>query len=138
MESTLRTLIMYEKAKEPVILYSLADQRPQWKITRYWTRFMNQDSAILAGSEKLSRRFNMAVLFLKVTKLHRGCYEAEFLPICIEPTQAPEFEITRKYFDMVESVIREKPDYWLWSHNRWKYRRLPSKDSVDIDEILSR
>ena len=136
MESTMRTLINHEAKKEPVILYSLADQRPQWKTIRYWARFMNQDSPILAGTEKLSRRFNMAVIFLKVSKISRGHYEAEFVPLCMDPGRMAEFEITRKYFDTVESVIRDKPEYWLWSHNRWKYQRDPGRNPVDIDQIL--
>ncbi len=136
MESTLRHLNQYEGKKEPVILYSLADQRPQWSKTRYWAKFMNQDSAIYAGTEKLCRRYDMAVVFLKVSKLRRGYYEIEFLPIFLDPGKAAEFEITRKYLDMVESVIREKPEYWLWSHNRWKYKRDPDRNPVDIDQIL--
>jgi KDO2-lipid IV(A) lauroyltransferase len=97
---------------------------------------MNQDSAIMAGTEKLSRRFDMAVLFIRITKIRRGTYSAEFVPICMDPGKAKEFEITRKYFDTVETHIREKPEYWLWSHNRWKYRRDPDRHPVDIDQIL--
>ena len=135
MESTLRSLIRYEKKKEPVIIFSLADQRPQWKTTRYWARFMNQDSAILAGAEKVSRRFNMAVIYLKVSKVKRGCYEIEFVPVCIEPDRAVQFEISRNYLDIVETVIKERPEYWLWSHNRWKYKRDIERNHVDIDQV---
>jgi len=138
MESTLRTLINYESRNEPVILYSLADQRPQKKTIRYWAKFLNQDSAILAGTEKLSRRFNMAVVFLMVTKVKRGRYHIEFVPVCMEPGEAAEFEITRKYLDTVEALIRERPEYWLWSHNRWKYKRDPDKAAVDIDLELGK
>jgi KDO2-lipid IV(A) lauroyltransferase len=136
MGATLRVLAGHKQEKEPVILYSLADQRPQWKNTRYWCRFLNQDSAIFAGTEKLSRQFDMTVVFLKVRKLKRGAYEIEFVPLCEDPDRAAEFEITRKYFDTVESVIRQKPEHWLWSHNRWKYRRDPDRNPVDIDQIL--
>jgi Kdo2-lipid IVA lauroyltransferase/acyltransferase len=135
MESTLRSLIRYEQKREPVIMFSLADQRPQWKTTRYWARFMNQDSAILAGAEKVSRRFNMAVIYLKVSKVKRGCYEIEFVPVCIETDRAVKFEITRNYLDIVETVIKERPEYWLWSHNRWKYKRDIERNHVDIDQV---
>ena len=79
----------------------------------------------------------MAVLFLKVNKLRRGYYDIEFVPICLDPGMAEEFEITRKYLDLAESVIKEKPEYWLWSHNRWKYRRDPARNPVDIDQTLA-
>lgn len=137
IKSILRVLHKYAKEGTPVIVYSLADQRPQWKNTRYWARFLNQDTAIMAGTEKICRRYDLAVVFLKVNKVRRGTYEAEFIPLCLNPGNIKEFEITRKYLDTVESIIREKPQYWLWSHNRWKYMRLPSKDPVDIDEVLS-
>jgi KDO2-lipid IV(A) lauroyltransferase len=136
MESTLRSLIRYDQAKERVILYSLADQRPQWSNIRYWARFMNQDSPVLAGTEKLSRRFNMAVVFMKVNKMKRGCYEIDFVPVSMEPDKEAVFAMTRKYFDFVENQVREEPAYYLWSHNRWKYDRQPERNPVDIDEML--
>lgn len=136
MESTLRSLIRYEQAKVPVVLYSLADQRPQWINIRYWARFMNQDSPVMAGTEKLSRRFNMAVVFMKVIKMRRSCYEIELVPVSMEPVKEAEFAMTRRYFDMVEDQIREEPAFYLWSHNRWKYHRQPERNPVDIDEKL--
>ena len=133
MESTLRALIDYQQRKEPVLMYSLADQRPQGKLTRYWARFLNQDSAVLAGADKLSRKFDMAVVYYDVRKIRRGYYEAEFIPLFHGTGDIPEFAITRKYLDTLESIVREKPEYWLWSHNRWKYTRDPSRHPVDID-----
>ena len=137
MESTLRTIIEYQRIGQPILLYTLADQRPQWNSIRHWTRFLNQDTPVITGPEKIARRFNMPTIFLAIDRVKRGYYEAEFRVICEEPVQVPDFEITRKYLRTLENMIREKPEFWLWSHKRWKYHRDEVKNPVEIGQITS-
>jgi KDO2-lipid IV(A) lauroyltransferase len=135
MESTLRTVLHYQKAGEPVMVYTLADQRPQWRSIQHWTRFMNQDTPVITGPEKIARRFDMVVIYLSISWIKRGYYECEFTVICENPSKAGEFEITREYLSTLEKTIRNKPEFYLWTHKRWKYRLDDAKDPVDIGPL---
>jgi len=135
MESTLRTLISYQRDNKPCILYTVADQRPQWNSIQHWTTFLNQDTPVITGPEKIAKRFNYPVLFLDFQKIKRGYYSAEFKLIYENPDAAPEFHISRKYQAMVERNILQRPELWLWSHKRWKYFRHQAKNPLYIGEL---
>jgi KDO2-lipid IV(A) lauroyltransferase len=135
MESALRTLVSYQRKEEPVILYTLADQRPQWISIQHWTTFLNQETPVITGPEKIARKFNYPLLFLDIQKVKRGYYSAELKPVCENPDDVPEFHITRKYHAMVERKIRERPELWLWSHKRWKYDKHEAQDPVYIGDL---
>jgi KDO2-lipid IV(A) lauroyltransferase len=135
MESTLRTLVNHQRNNQPVVLYAIADQRPQWTGIQHWTIFLNQDTPVITGPEKIARRFNIPVYFLDLQRVKRGYYSAEFKPICEKPEDVPEFDIIRKYLSMLERNILQRPELWLWSHKRWKYCRHEAKDPVYIGDL---
>jgi KDO2-lipid IV(A) lauroyltransferase len=132
MESILRSIIQHQQVQQPVIVFTLADQRPQWRSLKHWTRFLNQDTPVITGPEKISRKFGMATIFLSISRVKRGYYEAEFRVISEDPLQESEFGITRKYLLILESIIKARPELYLWTHKRWKYHRNESKYPVDI------
>ncbi len=135
MDSTLRTLISYQQNNKPCILYTVADQRPQWTGIQHWTTFLNQDTPVITGPEKIARRFKLPVYFLDLQKIKRGYYSAEFKLICEDPGAVPEFHISRKYQAMVERNILQRPELWLWSHKRWKYFRHQAQNPVYIGDL---
>jgi KDO2-lipid IV(A) lauroyltransferase len=132
MESTLRRILEYNRSGTPVLVFTLADQRPQWLSIQHWTRFLNQDTPVITGPEKIARKFNMVTVLLSLSKVKRGYYEAVFRVISENPAEAAEFEITRRYLGILEKQIREKPELYLWTHKRWKYRKDEAKNPVDI------
>jgi KDO2-lipid IV(A) lauroyltransferase len=77
----------------------------------------------------------MVVIYLSINRVKRGFYEGEFKVICEDPSKAGEFEITRRYFGILEKIIRKNPEFYLWTHKRWKYRRDDAKDPVDIGTL---
>lgn len=135
MDSTLRTLVTYQRNNQPVVLYTIADQRPQWTSIQHWTTFLNQDTPVITGPEKIARRYNIPVYFLNLQKIKRGFYSAEFMLICENPKDVPEFDITRKYLAMLERSILQRPEIWLWSHKRWKYFRHEAQNPVYIGDL---
>jgi len=108
----------------PTVAYMLGDQRPDMFNVRYWTTFLNQETPVLLGSEKISRKFNLPVFFLDIIKTGRGKYEATFQLLEDQPMQTKEFEITEKSTHYLENMIKRDPTIWLWSHRRWKHRRF--------------
>jgi KDO2-lipid IV(A) lauroyltransferase len=136
MESTLRRVYEYQAAGTPVMVFTLADQRPQWQSIQHWTSFLNQDTPVITGPEKIARKFNMVTILLNITKIRRGYYEAEFQLLNDDPSKAGDYEITRRYLGALQERIRARPELYLWTHKRWKYRRDEAKDPVDIGSLI--
>lgn len=110
----------------------IADQSPKLSRTRAWANFMGIGVPVFTGTEKLSRNLDMAVVYLHVEKVKRGYYVATFKSLTLEPKSEPELEITRKYFEELEAQIYKAPEYYLWTHKRWKHRNAPIPDDAVI------
>jgi Kdo2-lipid IVA lauroyltransferase/acyltransferase len=123
MEKILRVLIDFESKKIPTLTLFLADQRPLINIIQYWLKFMNQETPVVLGPEKISKKMDMAVVYLKVIPIKRGYYEAEFVLLFEDSKNTAPYEITDRYHKVLEETIREKPEYWLWTHHRWKHKK---------------
>ena len=121
MNRILRELISREQKNELTLTYSLSDQRPLYRHIQYWTRFLNQDTPVDLGTEKIARKMNLAVVFSKMRKIRRGIYETEFIPLFENSRETKEHEITDKYLSILEKTIIERPELWLWTHKRWKH-----------------
>lgn len=100
----------------------VSDQSPQVKRAQYWSEFMGVKVPIFNGPESMARKLDLAVVFLKVSKVKRGYYQAEFIPITTSGKQTKEHQITDQFLRLTEDQIREKPEYYLWTHKRWKHR----------------
>ncbi len=108
---------------EPAAFYMVADQSPSSPRLAYWVNFLNQDTAVLHGPEKYARVHNFPVAFVKVVKIKRCEYTLEFIILEPEPNKTKTGEITSRFMQMLEEEIMEKPEYYLWSHRRWKLKR---------------
>lgn len=102
----------------------LSDQSPGDSKKSYWMNFLNQPTAVLFGCEQLAHQYQHAVVFYHLTKLKRGSYEMELQLITDNPQECEWGEITEAHTRALEKVIQDQPQFWLWSHKRWK-RELP-------------
>lgn len=121
MDKISRKLIEYKSREEQVLTLFLADQRPMFHQIHYWTKFLGQDTPMFLGTEKLAKKLDAAVVFIKIRKKSRGRYEVEFELITENPRELEPFAITEAHVRILEDLIREQPAYWLWSHRRWKH-----------------
>ena len=101
----------------------ISDQTPRKRDIKFWTKFMNQDTPVYLGAEKLSAKLNMAVLFINIKKTRRGYYELTFEELFRDTSNLPEHAITEAHVRRLEEIIKEKPEYWIWTHRRWKYNK---------------
>jgi KDO2-lipid IV(A) lauroyltransferase len=101
----------------------MADQSPHHGKIKHWVDFLNQETPVHIGAENLSRKLDLAVVFIEIQRVKRGYYEIEAKTLFENPQQTEKFEITEKYFKILENIIRNKPENWLWSHKRWKYKK---------------
>jgi KDO2-lipid IV(A) lauroyltransferase len=100
-----------------------SDQAPSKKQRAYWMTFLHQETPVQFGTEKFAKEYNLPVVYGIIHKRSRGHYEVVFELICSEPSEHPYGWITETHTRMLERAIREQPEYWLWSHKRWKRRR---------------
>ena len=104
-------------------LYGFAsDQSPKKNAAYHWTPFMGHEVPVHTGAEMLAKRFDMNVIFLRTKKIKRGYYEASFEVLSDDVKSVPNYEITDRFLQLVEQQILEAPEYYLWTHKRWKYR----------------
>ena len=98
-----------------------SDQSPQLRGINHWHKFMGIEVPVYVGGELLSKKFDMNMMFLKVSKVKRGYYEAEFELLSNDVKSVPNFELMNTFLGKVEQQILEAPEYYLWTHRRWKH-----------------
>lgn len=103
------------------MLITIADQTPHKDQIQYRTDFLNQDSGIFLGPERIAKSLNYAVVFCHVNKKGRGLYQINYELVTDTPKEDQPYEITNRHVKMLEDDIRKQPEIWLWSHRRWKY-----------------
>ncbi|CAM3408242.1 lysophospholipid acyltransferase family protein [Flavobacterium chungbukense] len=104
-------------------MYGLAsDQSPKLDRIFHSMKFMGVEVPVHTGAEMLAKKYDLAVIMVKVKKVKRGFYEATFLSLADDPKEYADFEITEKYLKEVEKQILEVPEFYLWTHKRWKHR----------------
>lgn len=99
------------------------DQSPPNPEKSYWMNFLHQDTPVLFGTEKYAKDFNQPVVYARLNKIKRGYYQLEFVEVVSNPVATAYGEITEKVTKLLENDINSKPEFWLWSHKRWKHKR---------------
>lgn len=120
---TIRDIMRLKQDKTRSVVIFLADQTPSKANLHYWTTFLNQDTSILNGPERIARKLNLPVFFLDTQKVARGRYTIDIKLITKNPKETPENFITEQYAHLTEQMILRAPAYWLWTHKRWKHKR---------------
>jgi KDO2-lipid IV(A) lauroyltransferase len=122
-KETIPVIIKNNKSKELSIYGFASDQSPILSSAYHWQKFMGIEVPVHTGAEMLAKKYDMNVVFLKVKKVKRGYYEASFEVLSENAKEVPNYEITDKFLKLVEQQIHEAPEYYLWTHKRWKHRR---------------
>lgn len=123
MDSSFRTILSWKKQNTPNVVGYIADQVPGLHNVHCWVDFLNHDTPVFTGAEKITMITGAKVFYADVTRPKRGYYVASFKEISVEKEDYEKFFYTKKYFELLEHSICKHPQYWLWSHNRWKRTR---------------
>ncbi|MFS4481779.1 lysophospholipid acyltransferase family protein [Hyunsoonleella sp. 2307UL5-6] len=100
----------------------VSDQSPKLDKAYHWQNFMGVKVPVHTGAEMLAKKLDMAVVFFKVKKVKRGFYETTFETITLTPKAFEDYQITDTFLKLVENQIHEAPEYYLWTHKRWKHK----------------
>ncbi len=123
MTSTKRAKEEFEKADGLKAIIFGFDQSPSRSNNCYWGTFLNQDTPMIFGVEKYAKEYNFPVLYLRINKVRRGYYTYEYTDAIEEPRKTGYGEITKRINQLLEQDIIAQPQYYLWSHKRWKHKR---------------
>lgn len=123
-KQTIPTMADNFRSKRLSIYGLVSDQSPKLNATHHWQKFMGVEVPVHTGGEMLAKKYDMNVIFLKTTKLKRGYYRASFEILADGNTKEfPNYDITDKFLKLVEQQIYDAPEYYLWTHKRWKHKR---------------
>ena len=122
-QDTFRAIVKLRNEGKQTLIGFMADQTPAWRNIHYWTPFLNQDTPVFTGVERIAKQTGFAVVYLDMEKIKRGYYKATVRLITDKPKEEPENHITETYIRAMEKTILRNPANWLWTHKRWKRTR---------------
>lgn len=128
MSGIIREIFAWRKNNVRALYTFIADQTPAKPLIRYWTTFLNQETPVFLGVEKIATRYDMPVVFFNVQKPKRGYYYLTVELLFESTIGLPEHVVTEAHVKRLEEIIKEKPEYWIWSHRRWKHKKPVQND----------
>ena len=123
MISTKAVKDFFEATKELSATIFAVDQSPSNPNSAHWMTFLNQPTGVLFGAERYAKKYNQPVLFGHINKLKRGYYVVEFSLLTDNPVATEHGYITEQLMRLIEEDVLKQPEYWLWSHRRWKHKQ---------------
>ncbi len=126
MSNIVRELINLRQKNVRSLFAFINDQTPPKGDIKYWTNFLNQDTPVYTGAEKIASKYDMAVVFFNIQKKRRGFYHFTVELLFEHSAGLSEYLITDAQVKRLEEIIRSRPEFWIWSHRRWKHKREPA------------
>jgi KDO2-lipid IV(A) lauroyltransferase len=123
MSNIVREIIMDRNNGIRTISAFISDQTPAKNDIKFWTRFLSQDTPVYLGAEKIAAKYDMSVVYFNIQKIKRGYYTLTSEVLFEHTSGLPEHTVTEAHVRRLEELIRENPEYWIWSHRRWKHKR---------------
>ncbi|MCX2680156.1 lysophospholipid acyltransferase family protein [Galbibacter sp. EGI 63066] len=120
--NTAKRIVKHQRSNHLSLYGFVNDQSPMANHARYWRDFFGVTVPVFTAAETLAKKFDMPVVFFCARKVKRGYYETTIVDVAENPKDYPDFQITDVYTEMLEKEIREQPEYYLWTHNRFKHR----------------
>ena len=122
-KNTFKEILKNSKLKGLNIYGFASDQSPKKNKATYWNNFLNNLVPFHTGAEIIAKKYDMAVVYMNVEKVKRGYYLASFELITDKPTKHKDFKITEDFIKLLENQIFKAPEYYTWTHNRFKHRK---------------
>ncbi len=123
MSNIVREIIGLRQKNVRSLFAFINDQIPPKGDIKYWTNFLNQETAVYTGAERIASKYDMSVIFFNIQKIKRGYYHFTVELLFEHSAGMPEHNITDAHTKRLEESIRARPEFWIWSHRRWKHKR---------------
>lgn len=116
------TIERNKKENKPAIYGFLSDQSPQLHKAYYWQNFLGAFVPVITGAEVLSKKHDFIIVNYNVTRVKRGFYEIDFEVLTKTPRDFEDYQITDIYLKKTEENIKKQPEFYLWTHKRFKHK----------------
>lgn len=123
MSTSAKTLMEMNANGIPSITGYIADQTPSRRFIHHWLPFLNHDTPVFTGAEKISRKIHATAYYIDMQRTKRGEYIGKFVKISEDVAAEAPNAVTERYFMKLEETIRRQPALWLWTHRRWRNQR---------------
>lgn len=123
MRDTLRWIAARVRQQLPSLVGYIADQAPVWNSIHHWVDFLHHDTPAFTGTERITKKYGFAAYYVDIVRERRGYYRARFVRLHDDPASLPDFALTDLYYRHLEATLRRAPEFYLWSHNRFKRTR---------------
>ena len=120
MKNTLRRVIELKREKRPTMIGFISDQLPKWNSMHFFVPFLHRETAVFTGAEQIGRQVKAVYFFADIIRPRRGYYECTFRRMEMPEVNCTEYDMTAMFMEQLEQMIRKAPQYWLWTHKRWK------------------
>lgn len=124
MHQTVRYIANVANDSRPYIIGFIADQSPRKRESKHFIQFLNHNTPVLTGPEKIIKHYGHEAFFLSIRRVKRGYYECELSPLHDAPASLPNFELTSLYYRRLEQEIVDHPEFYLWSHKRFRHATI--------------
>ena len=121
--SAFRRMVKFKQEKQTMLVGFLSDQRPPKRVNQYWTKFLNQDTNVQNGMERIAKHLSCSIVYLDIKKVKRGYYATKIFVITPDASEEPDNLIMERYIRKLEESIVRDPALYLWSHDRWKFKK---------------
>ncbi|MGM9694786.1 MAG: lysophospholipid acyltransferase family protein [Alloprevotella sp.] len=119
----LKRIISLKREGIPTHIGFIADQSPTPLATHLWMTFLNQETGVFTGAERIGKKVGAAAYFLSLSRPKRGYYECRLELLTHDIASMPEHEFPKLFMKKLEAEIQREPHLWLWTHRRWKHSR---------------
>jgi KDO2-lipid IV(A) lauroyltransferase len=123
MQLIVRKIIGNQNKNIRAMYVFMSDQTPARTLIEYYTDFLNQETPVFLGIEKIAAKYDMPVVFFDIQKVRRGYYSMTIELLFDSTKGLPKYMVTDTHVKRLEQIIKENPEYWIWTHRRWKYKK---------------
>lgn len=120
MKSTLRRVVELKRAKQPTAIGFISDQLPKWNSIHFFVPFLHRETAVFTGAEQMGRQVGAVYFYADIVRPRRGYYECTLKRLEVPATPVTDYDMTTRFTQELERSIQAAPEFWLWSHKRWK------------------
>jgi len=124
LRDVFKVLIDHQQRGIPTMTLMVSDQSPARGSCTHWLTLLGQPTPVLVGPERIAKKINAAVMYLRVVEKRRFSYEYEIVMLSENAAQEAEMAVTKKFYAELEKDLRRVPQLWMWTHKRWKHQDL--------------
>ena len=120
MKHTLKRIVNLQQSKTPTMIGFISDQLPKWESIHLFVPFLHRQTAVFTGAEQMGKHLKVAYFYVDICRPKRGYYSCTFKRMYADEGVTNGFPITTAFMNLLELSIKTNPQYWLWTHKRWK------------------